>query len=219
MNTAAIQCLPLADAGFVVRELVDVIRRNRDHLSEIDAAIGDGDHGINMSKGFGQCGARLDARGATSLPDALDVLSTALMDGIGGSMGPLYGSFFMDFAAPLKGRDTLDAALFGEALAAGFAGVQAISDAKIGDKTLIDTLAPAAAAFHEALRAGDDFRHALAAMSAAAERGKESTRWLQARVGRASRLGERSVGTLDAGAASCCLILCGLASSIGARLN
>lgn len=82
MNTAAIQCLPLADAGFVVRELVDVIRRNRDHLSEIDAAIGDGDHGINMSKGFGQCGARLDARGATSLPDALDVLSTALMDGI-----------------------------------------------------------------------------------------------------------------------------------------
>ncbi|ABA53426.1 dihydroxyacetone kinase family protein [Burkholderia pseudomallei 1710b] len=219
MNTAAIQCLPLADAGFVVRELVDVIRRNRDHLSEIDAAIGDGDHGINMSKGFGQCGARLDARGATSLPDALDVLSTALMDGIGGSMGPLYGSFFMDFAAPLKGRDTLDAALFGEALAAGFAGVQAISDAKIGDKTLIDTLAPAAAAFHEALRAGDDFRHALAAMSAAAERGKESTRWLQARVGRASRLGERSVGTLDAGAASCCLILCSLASSIGARLN
>ncbi|WP_323120463.1 dihydroxyacetone kinase subunit DhaL [Burkholderia alba] len=213
------QSLPLADAGFVVRDLVDVIRAHRESLSEIDAAIGDGDHGINMNKGFSQCGAQLDARGDVGLPDALDALASSLLDGIGGSMGPLYGSFFMAFAAPLKGRAALDAPLFGAALSAGLAGVRALSDARIGDKTLIDTLVPADAAFHEAVRAGQDFRHALAAMSAAAERGKESTRWLQAKIGRAARLGERSVGTLDAGATSCCLILCSMAGSIGARLD
>ncbi|WDD91270.1 dihydroxyacetone kinase subunit L [Burkholderia sp. FERM BP-3421] len=213
------QTLPLGDAGYVVRELVDVIRQHRDQLSEIDAAIGDGDHGVNMHKGFSQCGAHLDALGVTSLPDALGLLSEALLDGIGGSMGPLYGSFFMAFAAELKGRDTLDAPLFGAALSAGLSGVRSLSDAEVGDKTLIDTLVPADAAFHQAVHSGEDFRHALAAMSAAAERGKASTRWLQAKIGRAARLGERSVGTLDAGATSCCLILCSMAGSIGARLR
>ncbi len=213
------QALSLADGAFVVRDLIAVIQRNREYLSEIDAAIGDGDHGINMSKGFGLCGAELQARGEVSLPEAFDLLTAALMDGIGGSMGPLYGSLFMDFAAPLKGRQKLDAALFGAALSAGLGGVRALSDAQPGDKTLIDTLVPAEVAFREALDAGLNFSQALAAMSIAAERGKESTRAMQARIGRAARLGERSVGTLDAGATSCCLILCSMAASILARLE
>lgn len=213
------QGLPLADAGFVVRDLVAVIQRHRDELSEIDAAIGDGDHGINMNKGFSQCGAQLEARGEVSLPSALELLSLSLLEGIGGSMGPLYGSFFMEFAGPLRDQQRLGAALFGASLSAGLAGVQALSDAKVGDKTLMDTLVPAETAFHAALHAGQDFRQALMAMSAAAERGKQSTRAMQARIGRASRLGERSVGTLDAGAASCCLILCSMAASIAARLD
>ena len=212
------QSLPMADSAFVVRELIAVIRENRDYLSEIDAAIGDGDHGINMSKGFLQCAERLDKDGGTDLPRAFDALAESLMDGIGGSMGPLYGSFFMTFAEALKGHDALDAPLFGKALRQGLESVQDIGAAKVGDKTLIDTLQPAADAFDAALTQGANFSTALQLMSAAAEKGKDSTRDMQARIGRAARLGERSIGTLDAGATSCFLILRSMEQSIGAKL-
>ncbi len=159
------------------------------------------------------------ARAVPSVPRALDALAESLLDGIGGSMGPLYGSFFMSFAEPLKGKAQLDAPLFGEALRQGLEAVQMLGEAKVGDKTLIDTLVPAEAAYREALAAGQDFKGALAAMSAAAEQGKDSTKDLQARIGRAARLGERSIGVLDAGATSCWLILRSLAESISSRLD
>ena len=206
----------LAEAGGVVLDLAAVITDNRAWLSEIDGAIGDGDHGINMSKGFSQAAAAIGT-GATGLAPALHTLGDTLLSGIGGSMGPLYGTFFIDMAATLQGATVLDARLLSRMLHAGLAGLQDLGGAKVGDKTLLDTLVPALAAFDAELAVGASFAEALAAMSAAAERGRDSTKHLVARIGRAARLGERSRGALDAGAASCCLILQTLASSLRAR--
>jgi dihydroxyacetone kinase-like protein len=210
--------LPLSEGRFIVDDLVATIRANRDQLSEIDAATGDGDHGINMAKGFALCAERMDAEDVRGAGEAFEALTMALMDDIGGSMGPLYGSFFLEFQLVFTGRDTLDAALFGQALAAGVASVQELGSAKVGDKTLMDTLVPAEATYRQTLAEGGDFIEALAAMSAAAERGKDSTKDMQARIGRAARLGERSIGTVDAGATSCFLILKSMADSITRRL-
>jgi dihydroxyacetone kinase phosphoprotein-dependent L subunit len=209
--------VPLATAGGLVLELVDVINANRAHLSEIDGAIGDGDHGINMSKGFTQAG---EALGATPppLPQALQVLSETLMEGIGGSMGPLYGTFFSAMADTLDGASVLDAPAFGRMLHAALDGVEEIGSARPGDKTLLDALAPAITAFDAATAAGKSFADSLDAMAAAAEQGRDATRGMIARVGRASRLGERSRGVLDAGASSCCLILQTLAAGLKKRL-
>jgi triose/dihydroxyacetone kinase / FAD-AMP lyase (cyclizing) len=133
-------------------------------------------------------------------------------------MGPLYGNFFNGFVVTLCPHARLDAALFGEALASAVAKVQAMGNAQVGDKTLIDTLVPALAAYQSALAGGADFAQALQAMSAAADKGRDSTKDLRARIGRSARLGARSIGVLDAGATSCALILQTLARAIAARL-
>jgi triose/dihydroxyacetone kinase / FAD-AMP lyase (cyclizing) len=212
--------IALAGAGGLVRDLIDAIVANRQYLSEIDGLIGDGDHGINMAKGFTGCGTRLDSLGpkAQLLPAAFEQLSQALMDDIGGSMGPLYGNFFLGFVDTLKPQAQLDAALFGDALAAAVANVQAMGNAQVGDKTLIDTLVPARDAYRTALAGGAGFAASLSAMSAAAQAGRDSTKDLQARIGRSARLGPRSIGVLDAGATSCCLILQTLAASLQRQL-
>ncbi len=212
--------LVLAESSVVVRDLIDAIVANRQYLSEIDGQIGDGDHGINMAKGFTGCGTRLDALApaAIALPAAFEQLSRALMDDIGGSMGPLYGSLFLGFADTLAPHAQLDAALFGDALAKAVANVQAMGNAQVGDKTLIDTLVPARDAYGRALAGGSDFAACLSAMSLAAQKGRDSTKDLQARMGRSARLGARSIGVLDAGATSCCLILQTLATSLQRQL-
>ncbi len=208
--------LPFADAGGVVPELVDAINANRAWLSEIDGAIGDGDHGINMSKGFTAARAALGA--GAPLPQAMRTLSETLFDGVGGAMGPLYGSLFGAMAETMEGAAGLDAPLFGRMLHAAFDSVQELGSAKSGDKTMLDCLAPAMEAFDAAQGAGKSFAESLDAMAAAAERGRDATRDMVARVGRASRLGERSRGVLDAGASSCCLILETLAAGVKKRL-
>ena len=263
------QTIELASAGGVVLELIATINENRAYLSEIDGAIGDGDHGINMSKGFSQCRdgllaqpalpglaqafdalamtlldgiggsmgplygsvfmgfaetlaghQRMDAQlfGA-ALAQAFDALAMTLLDGIGGSMGPLYGSLFMGFAEALAGQQRMDAQLFGAALTQAVDGVQSVGNAQVGDKTLMDTLIPARDAYLAALAQGQDFAGALGAMVAAAEAGWQSTKALQARIGRSARLGERSIGVLDAGATSCFLLLRTLGSALQSRLT
>ena len=209
------EAIKIRTSSQVVNDLVTVINNNRQYLSEIDGAIGDGDHGINMSKGFTQCGDALAALPAPpDLAKAFDVLALSLLEGIGGSMGPLYGNFFMAFSDTLAGKDELDAPLFGTALDAAIAAIQELGNAKVGDKTLMDTLVPAQTAFNAALAENKSFAACLDDMTVAAEKGKESTIPLQARIGRASRLGERSIGVLDAGATSCFLILQSMATSI-----
>lgn len=208
--------IPNAGAGALISEIAAVIVENKAYLSEIDGKIGDGDHGVNMAKGFGRAADRLDAGG--TLGDAMQVLSDVLMSEIGGSMGPLYGMMFSDMADAVNGTETIDAATFGAMLRAGVEGVQDIGSAKVGDKTLMDTAVPALDAFDAALAEGSDFKTALAAMKAAAETGRDSTIDMVAKLGRSARLGERSRGVLDAGATSCCMILTGFADGITARL-
>ncbi|UCF97066.1 MAG: dihydroxyacetone kinase subunit L [Spirochaetaceae bacterium] len=200
------------DGQVVVRELIKIIQENRAYLSEVDGAIGDGDHGINMAKGFTMTAERLSQE--MDLSESLKTLGRTLVMEIGGAMGPLYGSFFKALARACRGHEQLDAHVFGRMLEAGWCAVIELGQAKVGDKTLVDTLHPALEAYNAAVSAGSDFREALRSMTEAAERGKESTRQLVAKVGRASRLGERSRGVLDAGAVSCHLILDSMARTI-----
>ena len=203
-----------ATAGDIVLAMADRIVENRAYLSEIDGKIGDGDHGVNMAKGFGMASERLKGK-SVSLAASLDTLGTILMTEIGGSMGPLYGVMFTEFAEKLEGVDAIDGATYSRMLHAGLEGIQSIGSAKVGDKTLLDTLVPATEAFDAADAAGKSFAEALDALVAAAEIGRDSTINLVAKIGRASRLGERSLGVLDAGATSCAIILKEL--SLGAR--
>ena len=207
-----------AKAGDIVLSMAERIIENRAYLSEIDGKIGDGDHGVNMAKGFGMAADRLRGQDA-SLAEALDTLGTILMTEIGGSMGPLYGVMFTEFAEKIENTEAIDAPSFGRMLLAGLEGVSSIGSAKVGDKTLLDTLAPAVAAFDTAIASGASFHDAAVALVAAAETGRDSTINLVAKIGRASRLGERSLGVLDAGATSCALILRSLAEGAQARLQ
>lgn len=195
----------------LVEAMIATIQQNAVLLSDIDGAIGDGDHGINMNKGFTLTAERL--RGADAdLTQGLRVLSDVLLGEIGGAMGPLYGSFFLKMAEATEGRD-IDAVVFSTMLTRARDAVVELGGAQVGDKSLLDTLAPAIEAFDLAVVQRAPFADALDALAAAAETGKESTRNLVAKIGRASRLGERSRGVLDAGAVSCCLLLQALAHS------
>lgn len=206
------------EGSAIVADLVSVIVANREYLSEVDGAIGDGDHGINMAKGFAHCGRTIEGRQLT-LAEALDELTLSLMEGIGGSMGPLYGSLFIGMADEVRGSEDIDAATFARLLRGGLTSLQDITEAGVGDKCLMDTLIPAVEAFERAHAAARSFSDALDAMKSAASQGRDSTKDLVAKIGRASRLGERSLGVLDAGAVSCCLILTQLADSIKPRLT
>ena len=207
-----------ADAGAIVLSMAERIVENRAYLSEIDGKIGDGDHGVNMAKGFGMAAERLAGKNL-SLAQSLDTLGTVLMTEIGGSMGPLYGVMFTEFAEKIDGAEAIDPAAFSTMLHAGLEGIQSIGSAKVGDKTLLDTLVPAVEAFDAAIADGKTFAEALDALVAAAEKGRDSNIDLVAKIGRASRLGERSLGVLDAGATSCAIILKELSLGAAQRLQ
>lgn len=200
----------------VVEKLIETIRENKVYLSEVDGAIGDGDHGINMAKGFTLTAERLG--GGMGLSEGLKTLGKTLVMEIGGAMGPLYGTFFKALAGVCKDVEQIDAVVFGRMLEEGYTAVVELGGAKVGDKTMVDTLHPAIDAYRNARGDGAGFKDALQKMTQAAERGKESTKYLVAKVGRASRLGERSRGVLDAGATSCCLILRSFADTISSLL-
>lgn len=207
-----------ASSDDIVLSLAARIIENRAYLSEIDGKIGDGDHGVNMAKGFGMAAERIKGSDM-SLAVAFDTLGTVLMTEIGGSMGPLYGVMFIQFAETIEKVALIDAPTFAAMLSNGLEGIQAIGSAKVGDKTLLDTLVPAIDAFNAANAGGKSFSDALDALVVAAEKGRDNTKDLVAKIGRASRLGERSIGVLDAGATSCALILKALALGIKERLQ
>jgi phosphoenolpyruvate---glycerone phosphotransferase subunit DhaL len=208
----------LVEGAVVVDDLIVAIQANKQYLSDIDGLIGDGDHGINMNKGFTLCREALDASPG-DLVYALNTLSKILMMKIGGSMGPLYGKFFKAIAKTFEGKSDIAKEDFALALRAIVNDLSVISPAKVGDKTLLDTLVPAVEAMEAAVSEGKSFSDALDAMSKAAVAGRDSTKDMVAQLGRASRLGERSRGVLDAGATSCCLILETMASSVKGLIN
>ncbi|MBN2683985.1 MAG: dihydroxyacetone kinase subunit L [Pontiellaceae bacterium] len=207
----------IQDGNSVLMPLIKAIQEKKQYLSDIDGLIGDGDHGINMNKGFTLCEEQLQVQPG-DLSHGFSTLSQILMSQIGGSMGPLYGMFFRAMARSCKGKETLDKAGFGEMLAAAKDKVLDISGAKQGDKTLLDVLLPAEEAFSSALAEGESFASCLDKLSEAAEQGRDATKDMIAKVGRSSRLGERSRGVIDAGSASCCLILQTLAQALKSKI-
>jgi len=190
----------------IVDKLIITIQENKQYLSDIDGLIGDGDHGINMNKGFTMCREELNKMPG-DFAYSLKILAKILIMKIGGSMGPLYGKFFKAMAMSLEGKEEIGINEFGSALKAAVEAIESISPARIGDKTLMDALIPAVEAYMVAQEAGKSFSEALDMMKHAASTGRDSTKDMIAKLGRASRLGERSRGVLDAGATSCFLIL------------
>jgi dihydroxyacetone kinase-like protein len=168
---------------------------------------------MNMNKGFTMfCDQIKDKE--TSFTGGLYDLGNVLFSRIGGSMGPIYGTLFMNMAEVGEKFEDIDLNGFALMLDAGLSALKDIVEAQVGDKTLIDTLAPANDAIQKAAKEGKSFAEALKEMKAAAEAGRDSTKDLAAKFGRSSRLGERSRGVLDAGSVSCCVILSAIADGI-----
>src|ERR1700722_19561345 len=186
-----------------------VIEANRDHLTQLDAAIGDADHGINLARGFAAVLVALDAKPAATPGAVLTLTGSTLISKVGGASGPLYGMAFRRAGQALGAAEDVDLTALGQALEAALAGVQQLGAAREGDKTMVDALAPATRAFAKAGAEGASQGDALGAAAAAAE-GAAATVSMQARKGRASYLGPRSVGHEDPGAASTTLILAAL---------
>ncbi|MFY0652796.1 MAG: dihydroxyacetone kinase subunit L [Cyclobacteriaceae bacterium] len=195
------------EAGAViVQYMIKAIQDNKQYLSDIDGKIGDGDHGVNMNKGFSLTEEALAAEPG-DMSHGFGMLSKILMTKIGGSMGPLYGMFFKAFAKESEGEEEINELVVRGMLNGAVTKLQVISPAKPGDKTLIDALSPAVDALNTALDGGDGLGVALKAMKKAAEEGRDSTVDMVAKLGRSARLGDRSKGVLDAGATSCALLL------------
>lgn len=207
-----------ADGRPILLAMVKAIQENKQYLGDIDGLIGDGDHGMNMNKGFTLYGEQL-GENETSFTDGLFDLGSVLLNKIGGSMGPIYGTILMEMSDCAGNADEITLTLLSEMLNAGLKGLYDIVDARVGDKTLVDTLYPVCESLKADAATGVDFALALDHMKAAAETGKESTKNLVAKYGRAARLGERSRGVLDAGATSCCIILQAMADGIRSVLQ
>lgn len=205
-----------SEGKFVVERLVKTIQDNKEYLSEVDGAIGDGDHGINMNKGFTICGERI-AEQDCSMSEAMETLGDILMSEIGGSMGPIYGTVFMEMGE--TAHEEIDLANFADMMNAAYEGLAEIVDAREGDKTLMDVIIPAKDSLKKSVEENRDFEEALSECAAAAEAGRDRTKDLVAKFGRASRLGERSRGILDAGATSCALIVKSLCESLKEMLS
>lgn len=207
-----------ADGQRIVEAMIVNIQENKAYLGEIDGLIGDGDHGMNMNKGFTMTQKQLDEQNA-SFGESLDILGSTLFNDIGGSMGPIYGTIFMAMSEKAQGKDEIDLYVFYDMLSNALVEVQDIVEARVGDKTLIDTLSPAVDSLKISIDQNDSFADALTKMKQASKAGQESTKDLMAKYGRSSRLGERSIGVLDAGATSCDIILQAMANEMQAMLE
>ena len=206
----------IAVDGFIswITEFAQLVATNRDLLTDLDAAIGDADHGINMDRALRVTVAALkDQRpldvAALCKQVALEVVSSA-----GGASGPLYGTMFLRMASTTGSADTIDAQAFSEALRAGMDGLAMRGKTQAGDKTMYDALAPAVSALDEALASGAALGAALDAAAAAAEQGRDATTPMIGLKGRASYLGERSIGHQDPGATSMALLIRAAANTL-----
>ena len=205
------------DGRGILLAMVKGIQDNKQYLGDVDGLIGDGDHGMNMNKGFTLYEEQLGDE-ETTFSDGLFDLGNVLLTKIGGSMGPIYGTLLMGMSDAEDDEDEITLDLLAKMFEQGLSDLQEIVDAKVGDKTLVDTLAPATESLKKSAAEGKDFKEALEDMKAAAAAGRDSTINLKANFGRAARLGERSRGVLDAGATSCCIIITAMADGIEAVL-
>jgi dihydroxyacetone kinase-like protein len=192
-----------------ITSVAAVIEANRDHLTQLDAAIGDADHGINLARGFTAVLGALDAapEGPSTPGAILTLTGNTLISKVGGASGPLYGTAFRRAGKSLGDAADVDLPALSAALDAALAGVQQLGAAREGDKTMVDALAAATRAFGKAIAEGASHNEALDSLAEAADAGAEATVSMQALKGRASYLGPRSVGHEDPGAVSTALIL------------
>jgi dihydroxyacetone kinase-like protein len=200
----------LADLGDWLREYARLVAAHRDELTALDAAIGDADHGSNMDRGMTAVAAGLAGETVAGL---FKQAGMTLVSTVGGASGPLYGTLFLRFGVAAGEVESLDTPGFAAALRAGLEGVVARGKAEPGDKTMFDALQPAVLAFEAAV--DGPFAAALKAAAAAADAGRDATTAMLAHKGRASYLGERSVGHQDPGATSAALLIRAAAETLG----
>lgn len=190
-----------------IRRFAASVAANKAYLTELDSAIGDADHGINMDRGFTAVTGKLEGLAAADIGQTLKTVGTTLVSTVGGASGPLYGMFFMQMGGAVAGKESLTLEEFATAFEAGLGGVLRIGKAEPGDKTMVDALIPARDALRAAIGNGATVGEALARMADGAQQGMLATVPLVARKGRASYLGERSAGHQDPGATSTHLLL------------
>ena len=201
-------------AGWL-REFARLVREQRDFLTQLDAAIGDADHGTNMDRGLTAVVAELEATTPPDVAALFKKVGMTLVSTVGGASGPLFGTIFLRMGVAVGAEDRVEPAGLAKALRAGLEGVVARGKAESGDKTMFDALAPAVDAIESALASGRKLPDALRAGHAAAETGRDATVPMLARKGRASYLGERSVGHMDPGATTVGLLFAAAATSLG----
>jgi len=184
-----------------------VLAANKSYLTDLDSAIGDADHGTNMDRGFTKVMEKLPTVADKDIGNILKTVGMTLISSVGGASGPLYGTFYMRGGMAADAKEELDGDDLVNVLQGAVDGIIQRGRAQPGDKTMVDALLPALAALKQAVADGQDVRAGMAAAVAAAEQGMKDTIPLQARKGRASYLGERSIGHQDPGATSSYLIL------------
>jgi phosphoenolpyruvate---glycerone phosphotransferase subunit DhaL len=199
-----------------IREFARVVGENAQFLTDLDAAVGDADHGINLDRGMTAVVAALDETTQPDLAALTKKVGMTLVSSVGGASGPLYGTFFLRLATSLGAVGTVAPADFAKALRAGVEGVVQRGRAEANDKTMFDALAPALDALDAGLASGSDLASALGSAREAAERGRDATEAMVARKGRASYLGQRSVGHVDPGATSAAMLIAAAATTFGA---
>ena len=193
--------------------MCDTIETEKDYLSELDGAIGDGDHGVNMAKCFREVKKKLAETTATDMNTLFNDVGMVVLNSVGGAMGALYGTFFLKMAQESAGKKELGLDALVRIFQTAEQGILDIGKASLGDKTLLDTLAPAVRSLEQSAKDGLSLSDAMASFEQAAQKGMQSTTDMLAKMGRASRLGERTIGHQDAGATSCYFILRALASA------
>lgn len=190
-----------------IKAYSEVIVENKDYLTDLDSAIGDADHGINMYRGFQAVLKKLPAVEDKDIGTILKTVGMALLSTVGGAAGPLYSTVFIQAGNKLKGKMELSLSEWAVALEAATSGVVNLGKAELNDKTMVDALTPAVQALNDAVKQGLSMNEALKESAKAAEEGMKATIPLVARKGRASYLGERSAGHQDPGATSSFLLL------------
>jgi len=197
-----------------LRRYAAIVDEHKTYLTELDSAIGDADHGANMARGTAAVLTHVDD--ATTIDALLKKAGMTLVSTVGGTSGPLYGTLLMKMGMATGSVVELSAEDFGKALRAGLEGLVARGKTELGDKTMVDALAPALDAYDAALTDGSDLHDAVAAAAQAAAAGRDATTPMVAKKGRASYLGERSAGHQDPGATSSTYLFDALADVIGA---
>jgi phosphoenolpyruvate---glycerone phosphotransferase subunit DhaL len=200
-----------------IRAFAAAVAENKEYLTELDSAIGDADHGINMNRGMQAVLGKMDAAESADVGALLKTVGMTLVSTVGGAGGPLYGTLFLQMGTSAAGKSELSGDDWADALAAGVAGVQRRGKAELGDKTMIDALVPAVEAVRSALAEGDTLDDALRRSAEAAQEGMTATIPLVARKGRASYLGERSADHQDPGATSSWLLLRAAAETLATK--